>query len=96
MVILDSEPNRFTPFLNMHKHIEAIKAQDERYCKYSFPQGRELYLQESMQESYTTSNDFILQEHYSPLTREGTDLYTAWHGQKNTPDKPMPLTPFEI
>lgn len=44
MVILDSEANRFTPFLSIHKHIEAfvsIKAQDERCCKYMFPQGQQ-------------------------------------------------------
>lgn len=73
MIILDSEPNRFTPFLSMHKHIEAfvsIKVQDERYHKYVFPWDREPYLQESC----TASKDLILQEHYSHPTREGTDL----------------------
>lgn len=97
LVILDSELNRFTPFWSMHKHIEAfvsIKAQDEQYCKYMFPWGYEPIW--SMQEHCTSSKDLILQEHYSRLTREGTDLYTVRYGKKNTPDKSMSLSGFDM
>lgn len=70
---------RFTPFLSMHKHMEvfvSIKAQDKRYCKYMFA-WEPGALFEVCKKSCTASKDLILQEHYSCLTREGTDLYTA-------------------
>lgn len=50
-----------------------------------------------MQEHCTASKDLILQEHYSHLTKEGTDLYAVRYGKKKkTLDKSMHLSPFEM
>lgn len=88
MVILDSEANRFTPFLSMHKYIESfvsIKAQDERYCKYTSPPRPAGAL--SCKKSVLPQRILSYKNIIHIFTREGTDLYTAWYGQKNTPDK---------
>lgn len=94
LVILDGEPNRFTPFLSMQKHTETlvpIKAQDEQYCKYKFP-----LRSGACQEGCTASKDLNLQEHYSRLTREGADLYAVRYGKKNNPDESMTSSRFEM
>lgn len=76
MVILDIEPNRFTPFLSMHKHIGVLSVSKHRMTDNVntwSPQGWKHYLHAAMQKSCTASKALILQGHYSRLT-EGKEL----------------------